>query len=70
MLKQALLLAEKGLLPDSLIRFGIRQLLKKRLDEISNQDSEKSQDLKSAFLKSMDRIAYRFSSASCKQTAL
>ena len=54
MLKQALLLAEKGLLPDSLIRFGIRQLLKKRLDEISNQDSEKSQDLKSAFLKSMD----------------
>ena len=54
MLKQALLLAEKGLLPDSLIRFGIRQLLKKRLDEISNQDSETSQDLKSAFLKSMD----------------
>ena len=54
MLKQALLLAEKGLLPDSLIRFGIRQLLKKRLDEISNQDAEKSQDLKDAFLKSMD----------------
>ena len=54
MLKQALLLAEKGLLPDSLIRFGIRQLLKKRLDEISDQDSEKSQDLKTAFLQSMD----------------
>ena len=54
MLKQALLLAEKGLLPDSVIRFGIRQLLKKRLDEISNQDAEKSQDLKDAFLKSMD----------------
>ena len=54
MLKQALLLAEKGLLPDALIRFGIRQLLKKRLDEISNQDAEKSQDLKDAFLKSMD----------------
>ena len=52
MLKQALLLAEKGLLPYSLIRFGIRQLLKKRLDEISNQDAEKSQDLKDAFLKS------------------
>ena len=51
MLKQALLLAEKGLLPDSLIRFGIRQLLKKRLDEISNQDAEKSPDLKDVFLK-------------------
>ena len=34
MLKQSLLLAEKGWLPDSLVRFGIRQLLKKRLDEI------------------------------------
>ena len=55
MLKQALLLAEKGLFPDSLIRFGIRQLLKKRLDEISDQDSEKSQDLKSTFLQSMDQ---------------
>ncbi len=55
MLKQALLLAEKGLLPDSLIRFGIRQLLKKRLDEISHQDTETSQDLKSIFLKSMDQ---------------
>ena len=51
--KQALLLAEKGLLPDSFIRFGIRQLLKKRLDEISDQDAEKSQNLKEAFLKSL-----------------
>ena len=43
MLKQALSLAEKGYLPDALIRFGIRQLLKKRLEEISYKDAEKSQ---------------------------
>jgi len=55
MLKQALLLAEKGWLPDSLVRFGIRQLLKKRLDEINNSDAEKSQSLKTTFLKSMDQ---------------
>jgi len=55
MLKQALLLAEKGLLPDSLVRFGIRQLLKKRLNEIKNVDAEKSQFLKTSFLKSMDQ---------------
>ena len=37
MLKQVLSLAEKGYLPDALIRFGIRRLLKKRLEEISHK---------------------------------
>ncbi|MFM1825116.1 MAG: hypothetical protein RI888_703, partial [Pseudomonadota bacterium] len=55
MLKQALSLAEKGYLPDALIRFGIRQLLKKRLEEISHKDAEKSQALKSDFFESMDQ---------------
>ncbi len=55
MLKQVLSLAEKGYLPDALIRFGIRRLLKKRLEEISHKDAEKSQALKSDFFKSMDQ---------------
>lgn len=33
-------LAEKGLLPDPLIRFGIKSLLKERLDELSNVSQE------------------------------
>ncbi len=39
----ALQLAEKGLLPDALIRQGIRRLCAVRLEEISEQDCERAQ---------------------------
>ena len=39
----ALDLTETGLLPDSLIRHGIRRLLRQRLDEIHADDLEQKQ---------------------------
>lgn len=46
-------LAEKAYLPDSLIRIGIRQLCKKRLEEISAHNVEAATLLKEAFFQSM-----------------
>ena len=40
MIKKLIKLSESQLLPDSLIRFGIRQLLKKRLASLVSQDTE------------------------------
>ncbi len=40
MLSQAIKLVEKGMVPDRLIRFGIRQLIRKRLEEEQSGDVE------------------------------
>lgn len=50
----AIELAEKGLMPDTLIRKGIRQLVKKRLDEINVLDCEIGADKLSEFVASMN----------------
>lgn len=47
-------LAEKGLLPDFLIRYGIRQLSKKRLHEIQADKCEQSAENLSAFVAAMN----------------
>lgn len=49
----ALQLAEKGMLPDSLIRIGIRKLCKSRLSEISNHDCESAQMNMMSFIAQM-----------------
>ena len=51
--KWAIELAEKGLLPDSVIRFGIRQLVKKRLQEIQADNCEIGADTLSQFVEHM-----------------
>lgn len=50
----AIQLAEKSLLPDSLIRYGIRQLSKKRLQEIHAADCEHGAETLSAFVSAMN----------------
>lgn len=50
----AINLAEKSLVPDCLIRFGIRQLSKKRLQEISAGNCEDSAEYFSAFVSAMN----------------
>lgn len=52
----ALQLAEKGLLPDAVIRHGIRRLCAVRLEEISEQDCERAQSALIQFTQSM-RVA-------------
>lgn len=47
-------LTEKGLLPDALVRKGIRSLLKKRLGEISAADVETMGELEQAFVAMMN----------------
>jgi len=49
-------LAEKGWLPDRLIRYGIRQLCQKRLSEISAADCEYAGQIRQQFFDSM-RVA-------------
>ena len=51
----ALNLAERGLLPDALVRAGIRQLLRHRLQEIHASDNQKSADLTAQFIERMNR---------------
>ncbi len=46
----ALDLAERGLLPDRLLRIGIRALLRERLQELAAADAEPAMDLHQAFL--------------------
>jgi cyclopropane-fatty-acyl-phospholipid synthase len=47
-------LSEKGLLPDLLIRFGIKLLLKKRLQSLVNKDERLNAANKKTFIKDMD----------------
>ncbi|MDG2252077.1 MAG: cyclopropane-fatty-acyl-phospholipid synthase [Methylophilaceae bacterium] len=47
-------IAEKNLLPDTLIRYGIRSLLKKRLHSLSKGTSEERQKIKQNFINAMD----------------
>jgi len=46
---------ERGLVPDSVIRSGIRQLCRQRLKEIAVNDPQASADLLDSFVRSMDR---------------
>jgi cyclopropane-fatty-acyl-phospholipid synthase len=52
-MKYALSLAEKGLVPDALIRAGIRKLLRHRLEEINPGNCEERSKLLSRFLQQM-----------------
>ncbi len=51
----AINMAEKGLLPDSAIRSGIRRLSQTRLDEISAADCEQSNRIETDFITSMNQ---------------
>ncbi len=53
LVKNAIQLAESGLLPDALIRIGIRRLLRHRIGEITPADSEAAHSVKREFLASM-----------------
>ncbi len=44
---------EQGLVPDSVIRAGIRRLIKERLDEISGDNSATAADIATAFVQEM-----------------
>jgi cyclopropane-fatty-acyl-phospholipid synthase len=46
-------LTEKGLVPDTVVRKGIRSLLSTRLDEISSGDTQAMADIEQAFMQSM-----------------
>ena len=53
-IKSSLALAEKGLLPDSVIRTGIRNLAQKRLQEIKAYDCEAGISSLTSFIKAMN----------------
>ena len=55
MIKKLIKLSESQLLPDSLIRFGIRQLLKKRLASLVSQDTEINDQKKMDFIEAMNK---------------
>ncbi|MCA8957910.1 MAG: class I SAM-dependent methyltransferase, partial [Planctomycetes bacterium] len=46
---------ERGLLPDHLVRLGIRRLLRRRLRHLGDGDAERQQQLLVAWLEEMDR---------------
>lgn len=46
---------ERGLVPDHAVRFGIRRLLRERLDEVRSGDPEAGAELTQAFLAAMRR---------------
>ena len=48
-------LAERGILPDALIRLGIRKLLRDRLREIAADDAPRERELAQAFLEEARR---------------
>lgn len=50
----AIELAEKGKLPDCLVRYGIRKLSKQRLAEIDASDCEKSAEIQTKFIEAMN----------------
>ncbi len=51
----SLTLAERGMLPDTLVRAGIRHLLGKRLDEIRAHDCSGNAELADQFIEQMDK---------------
>ena len=51
--KLAIKLSEQGLMPDAVIRSGIRQLCKQRLNEIAASDCEVSSEIRERFFASM-----------------
>jgi cyclopropane-fatty-acyl-phospholipid synthase len=48
-------LAERGLVPDSLVRLGIRHMLRQRLSEIAQPDAEAAREAQHAFLRDLRR---------------
>ena len=46
-------LTESGYVPDSLVRHGIRQLLRQRLDEINSSDISQMSDDQNRFFEQM-----------------
>jgi cyclopropane-fatty-acyl-phospholipid synthase len=48
-------LAERGLVPDSLVRLGIRRMLRQRLREIAQPDVEAAREVQHAFLSELRR---------------
>ena len=55
MIKLLIQLAEKNLLPDFLLRFGIRHLLKKRLASLIDQNQDTNKQNKIKFIEMMDQ---------------
>lgn len=53
-------LTESGYVPDSLVRHGIRNLLRQRLDEINTSDVTKMAETQNAFIEHMDTAAIAF----------
>ena len=51
MIKKLIKISESRLLPDFLIRFGIRQLLKKRIASLVDKDIEKNHQKKWTLLR-------------------
>ena len=56
-MKNAIRLAESSLVPDALIRVGIRRLLRHRIGESTPPNSEAAHRAKRDFLAAMDREA-------------
>ena len=54
MITKLINLAEKGLLPDSIVRYGIRTLLTKRLKSLIHTDQHTNKNNKDLFVKAMD----------------
>lgn len=52
-MRQLIPLAEQGYVPDSLVRFGIRRLVEKRLRNTRNGSAEHNQIIKNEFIESM-----------------
>ena len=55
MIKKLIKLSESQLFPDCLIRFGIRQLLKKRIASLVSQDTEINHRHKMNFIEAMNK---------------
>ena len=55
MIKKLIKLSESQLFPDYLIRFGIRQLLKKRIASLISQDTESNHQHKMNFIEAMNK---------------
>ena len=46
---------EQGLVPDRVIRAGIRRLLQQRIDELRTEDCEAGAEATASFIEMMDR---------------
>ena len=58
MIKQAIKLIEKGLVPDLLIRQGIRKLCAQRLRDIKRNDPEKLLDQSTHFIEHCNHLPF------------